>query len=398
MSEQPLLTLKPGREKSLLRRHPWIFSGAVKNISGSPGAGTTMQVVSSRNEFLAQAAWSPESQICGRVWSFDRNETIDYEFFVKRIKNALLFRKNQPSLNQSNAYRLICSEADGLPGIIIDRYDNYLVGQFLSCGAEGWKEGIVSAAMEVTSCKGFYERSDVSVRAKEGLPEQTGLLAGEEPQELIEIIENGIKYLVDVRNGHKTGFYLDQRDNRAALKGYCDEAEVLNCFSYTGGFGAAAHVFGAKKVTNIDSSDTALELAARNMELNGAGQEDYENVRGDVFKLLRKYRKEGRKFDVIVLDPPKFIESKAALQRASRGYKDINMLGLQLLKPGGFLFTFSCSGLMTQDLFGKVVAGAALDVQSDAVIIDRLNQSTDHPCPLSFPEGYYLKGLVIQAK
>ena len=398
MSKQPLLTLKPGREKSLLRRHPWIFSGAVKNVSGNPAHGETVQVVSSRNEFLAWAAWSPESQICGRVWSFEASDTIDQEFFIKRFKQALKIRQSQPSLKETNAYRLICSEADGLPGIIIDRYDDFLVGQFLSCGAEGWKEAIVAAAMDVTGCKGFYERSDASVRGKEGLIEQTGLLTGEEPPELIETIENGIKYLVDVRNGHKTGFYLDQRDNRAALKGYCDGAEVLNCFSYTGGFGAAAHVFGAKKVTNIDSSDNALELAARNMELNGAGQDDYENIRGDVFKILREYRKEGRKFDVIVLDPPKFIESKAALQRASRGYKDINMLGLQLLKPGGFLFTFSCSGLMTQDLFGKVVAGAALDVHSDAVIIDRLNQSTDHPCPLSFPEGFYLKGLVIQAK
>ena len=397
MSGQPILTLKPGREKSLLRRHPWIFSGAVKNVSGDPAPGETIKVVSSKNEFVAAAAWSPESQICGRVWSFDQNETIDCAFFVKRIKQALLLRKNQPSLKQSNAYRLICSEADGLPGVIIDRYDNFLVGQFLSCGAEGWKEGIVSAAMEVTGCKGFYERSDVSVRGKEGLIEKTGLLAGDEPPELIEISENGVKYLVDVRNGHKTGFYLDQRDNRAALQAYCKDAEVLNCFSYTAGFGAAACVAGAKKVINIDASDTALELAARNMELNGAGQNDYENVRGDVFKLLREYRKEGRKFDVIVLDPPKFIESKAALQRASRGYKDINMLGLQLLKPGGFLFTFSCSGLMTQDLFGKVVAGAALDVQSDAVIIDRLGQATDHPCPLSFPEGFYLKGLIIQA-
>ena len=396
MSKQPIITLKPGREKSLLRRHPWIFSGAIASVSGNPGSGDTVAVKSAQNKFLAQASWSPESQIRGRVWSFDGSDFINAEFFKKRLEKAFELRNNLPSLGQSNACRLVASEADGLPGVIIDRYGDDLVGQFASCGAEKWKHEIAAAALDLLDCQGFYERSDVSVRKKEGLPESTGLLAGSEPPAQIQIMENGLQFLVDVRLGHKTGFYLDQRDNRSALKGFCQNAEVLNCFSYTGGFGVAAHKFGARSVINIDSSKEALAVAAQNMRLNGADDHYFTNVRGDVFKLLREYRHEGRQFDVIVLDPPKFIESKAALERASRGYKDINMLALQLVRPGGYLFTFSCSGLMTADLFNKVVAGAALDAGRDASIIQRLSQAADHPTPLSFPEAYYLKGLVLR--
>jgi 23S rRNA (cytosine1962-C5)-methyltransferase len=396
MSKQPIINLKPGREKSLLRRHPWIFSGAIQSVTGNPKPGETVVIKTAQNKFIAQASWSPESQISGRVWTFNGGDYIDQEFLKQRIANAVALREKLPSLQNTDACRLVASEADALPGVIIDRYGDFLVGQFASQGAEKWKREIAAAAMEITGCKGFYERSDVSVRKKEGLPESTGLLAGENPPEQIEISENDLKYLVDIRHGHKTGFYLDQRENRAALQGFCDGAEVLNCFSYTGGFGVAAHKFGAKSVLNVDSSEDALALAAKNMELNGVSEADYTNVRGDVFKLLREYRKEGRQFDVIVLDPPKFIESKASLERASRGYKDINMLALQLIRPGGCLFTFSCSGLMTADLFNKVVAGAALDANREAVIVKRLSQAADHPTPLAFPEGFYLKGLVLK--
>ncbi|MFH1197208.1 MAG: class I SAM-dependent methyltransferase [bacterium] len=390
------IKLKPGREKSLKRKHPWIFSGAIDKVNGNPNNGETVDVFSSRNEWLGKGAYSSESQIRVRMWTFDELNAIDREFFVQKIQSAFQLRKT--ILNtETNAFRIINSESDGLPGLIVDMYAGYLVCQFLSAGAEFWKKEIVNSIQEIIPSKGIYERSDVDVRAKEGLHPITSVLAGEEPPDIFKITENGNKFLVDVKRGHKTGFYLDQRDNRATLAKFAEGKHILNCFSYTGGFSVYALKANAAKVTNIDSSADALSLLDRNIELNNLDKNKNENVEGDVFKILRKYRDENRLFDLVILDPPKFIESKSNLDKAARGYKDINMLAFKILKPGGTLFTFSCSGLMERELFQKVVSDAALDAGRDAKIVNWLTQSSDHPCSLNFPEGLYLKGLICQA-
>lgn len=393
----PQLTLKPGREKSLLRRHPWIFSGAVAGVQGDPGPGGTVEVLAADGAWLARAAWSPQSQISARVWTFDRDEKVGPDFFHRRLERALALRQSLPGLGPSitNTYRLVNAESDGLPGLVIDVYDRWLVVQCLSAGAERWKGEIVAAARALTPwAAGVYERSDVDVRAKEGLAPAAGALAGEAPPELVEVHEHGARFLVDVRAGHKTGFYLDQRDNRAVLADYAAGREVLNCFAYTGGFGVIALKGGAAHVVNLDSSAAALELAGRNFALNGLPASQFTHQTGDAFSVLRQYRDARRQFDLIILDPPKFADSKHQVERAARGYKDINLLAFKLLRPGGRLFTFSCSGAVEPALFQKIVADAAVDAGREARIVQRLSQAPDHPVALNFPEAEYLKGLV----
>lgn len=389
------IILKPNREKSLLRRHPWIFSGAVARIEGKPISGEPVDVVAASGRWLALAAYSPKSQIVGRVWSFSEDEMADQSFFDHRVRRAVESRDGL--LKEGNtAARLINAESDGLPGVIVDRYGDCLVCQFLTAGAEYAREAIVRALVNFFGeMFTIYERSDVDVRSKEGLNDRTGILHGNEPPEWVEIREHDCRYLVDVRRGHKTGFYLDQSVNRLLLGEHASGAEVLNVFSYTGGFGIAALAGGASSVCNVDASQGALDIAARNTELNGF-QERFEQVQGDAFQLLRKFRDQGRQFDIVVLDPPKFAESQSQVERAARGYKDINLLGFKLLRPGGLLFTFSCSGLMPTDLFQKIVADAALDAGCEGQIIGRMTQSPDHPVILSFPEGMYLKGLICR--
>jgi 23S rRNA (cytosine1962-C5)-methyltransferase len=386
--------LKKSREKSVLQRHPWIFSGAIERVEGSPQSGETVTVCSFDRKPLALAAWSPESQIAARVWNFNPETIIDAAFFRTKLQNAISSRSN---IN-SNALRLVAAESDGLPGLIIDRYADWIVCQFLSAGSEHWKDTVVEILQELFPGLSIYERSDVSVREKEGLPSRCGVLAGAEPPEHVEISENGMRLLVDIKGGHKTGYYLDQRDSRAAVRNWANGRDVLNCFSYTGGFGVAALLGGAKHVTQMDSSEPALEIARQNAELNGLDPEASEYLCGDVFKELRKYRDSRRSFDLIILDPPKFVESRSQLAGGARGYKDINLLAFKLLRPGGLLFTFSCSGLMEMPLFHKIVADAALDAGRNAQILAVLNQSPDHPIALSFPEGAYLKGLLCRAE
>lgn len=384
--------LKQGREKSLIRKHPWVFSGAIQKVGGSPLSGETVGVLAAGGQFLGYGAWSPHSQMSVRMWSFS-DDLIGPDFFRKKIREALLLRISPVISPETTGIRLIHSESDGLPGLTVDRYGDYLVCQISSAGADYWRNTLVAILSETIPCRGIFERSDLSVRKKEGLPESVGLRWGEEPPDAIEIYENGRKYHVNIRAGHKTGFYLDQRDNRS-LAAYCSESrDVLDCFSYTGGFAVAALTGGAAHVTLLDSSGPSLALAEVNVRLNRVPESRYMLMEADVFQALRKFRAENRQFDMIILDPPKFIESHNQIDKGARAYKDINMIAMQLLKPGGFLFTFSCSGHMEDSLFQKIVADAALDAGRDLKIIRWLSQAPDHPVIASFPEGKYLKGL-----
>lgn len=380
----------------MLNRHPWIFSGAIKNIEGGCADGDIVTVVDWRGNFLAQGYLNRRSQITVRLLSWIEEETIDRGFFRHRLEQAIAVRRLLQDDPATNAYRLVNAESDFLPGLVVDRYNEYLVTQFLTLGIERWKGEIVSLLGELLPCRGIYERSDVEVREKEGLPPATGLLAGQERPALVHIIENGYRFIVDIKQGQKTGFYLDQRENRQKLARYCRGKTVLNCFAYTGAFAVYAAGGGAKKVVNVESSAEALQLARRNMALNGFDGRDDEYVAGNVFQVLRQYRDEGRSFDLIILDPPKFAYSQSQVQAACRGYKDINLLAMQMLRPGGILFTFSCSGLVSPELFQKVVFGAGVDAGRDVQVIEKLTQGFDHPILLSFPESEYLKGFICR--
>lgn len=387
--------IKHGRDKSVKRKHPWVFSGAVDRTEGKIQNGETVNVISSSGQLIGKGAYSPASQIRVRMWTFNPDEEVNKSFFQNKIISAYELRKQIVDKN-TNSYRLINAENDGLPGIIVDHYADYLSCQFLSSGAEYWKNEVVNLLAEIIKPKSVYERSDSDVRLKEGLPSQKGLLFGEELPEYIEITENNLRFLVDIRNGHKTGFYLDQRDNRMLLSSFVNQKTVLNCFSYTGGFSVYSLKNKAEKVINIDSSLAALDLTSKNVELNNLDTSKIENINEDVFKVLRKFRDEGKTFDLIVLDPPKFAESVSQIQKASRGYKDINLLAMKLLNPGGILFTFSCSGHISADLFQKIISDAALDSGRDVKFIKQMTQSSDHLVSLNFPEGFYLKGLIIK--
>lgn len=380
----------------MLRRHPWIFSGAVSQVEGNPRPGETVDVVSHEGRFLGRGAYSPASQIRVRIWSFDSREEIDEAFFRRRIGDAVDLRESLQLPEQAGAARLVCAESDGLPGTIIDRYGGFIVCQFLSTGAERWKNAVVSHLKTFAGVQGIYERSDVDVRKKEGLRPVRGLLWGEEPQSPVVMEEHGLKFFVDIINGHKTGFYLDQRVNRQLVRAYSSGRDVLNCFSYSGGFGLAALQGNAKSVTNVEDVAGLIGMIDKNLRLNQFGGNRCTNVKADVFKLLRQYEAEGRSFDLVILDPPKFVESQSHLLRASRGYKDINRLAFRLLRPHGLLFTFSCSGLMKMELFQKIVADAAIDAERDAQILQWLGQSPDHPVKLHIPESHYLKGLLTR--
>lgn len=390
------IILAKGREKSLLRRHPWIFSGAIERVEGKPLSGETLDVFDKGGNWLARAAWSADSQIRGRVWTFDRDEQIDQDFFVRRLQQAQLWRNVVAARDDLTGYRLIAGESDGLPGITIDRYDNFLVLQLLSSGAEFQRLNLMNALRECYPECNIYERSDVAVRKKEGLKQVTGLLHGEEPPKLLPIRENGVQILVDIKEGHKTGFYLDQRESRLAASRYVNGKKVLNCFCYTGAFGLFALKGNCKQVVNVDVSQPALDIARQNAELNGFDMSRAEFVRADVFKLLREYREQGEKFDVIIMDPPKFIENKGQLAGGCRGYKDINMLAMQLLNPGGTLLTYSCSGLMESGLFQKILADAALDAKREVQFVEQFTQAADHPVLSTYPEGLYLKGFACR--
>ena len=387
------LILKHGREKSLKRRHPWIFSGAVARIEGAPDAGETIEVRSSAGELLALAAYSPHSQIRARAWTWDELE-IDARFFATRIEDAAAARNALGLQEQASALRLVHGEADGLPGVIADRYAETVVVQLLSAGAERWRDAIADALCGLHGVERIWERSDADVRELEGLKPRSGLLRGKPLPGAPVIEEHGLKFKVEIDAGHKTGFYLDQRDNRLLLRGLAAGKDVLDCFSYSGGFAINALEGGAKSVTAIDSSGLALDMARCNAVLNALPAAEW--IEGDVFQALRRMRDQGRRFDVIVLDPPKFAPTASHADRAARAYKDINLLAFKLLRPGGHLMTYSCSGGVSADLFHKIVAGAAVDAAVAARIENWLHAAADHPVALHFPESEYLKGLLCR--
>jgi 23S rRNA (cytosine1962-C5)-methyltransferase len=388
-----VIRLREGKERSLLRRHPWVFQGSIAR--GGADAGETVRVEADDGRFLAWGAYSPASMIRVRAWSFIESDRIDRAFFERRIATAVALRARLPIA--SDGLRLIHGEADGLPGLIVDRYADVLSAQFLSAGTERWKATIADALLAATGCTRLYERSDASVRGLEGLAPAKGWLRGEGSTE-VTICEHGWHLTVDVAEGHKTGFYLDQRDNRArfaALVRHFGSQRVLNCYCYTGGFSVAALAGGAADVTSVDSSAPALERARAHVALNGFDAARASFVDADVNALLRERLEVGERFDAIVLDPPKFAPTAAHAERAARAYKDINRLALKLLAPSGLLFTFSCSGGISADLFHKIVAGAGIDAGVDGLLLERLAGACDHPTTINFPEGEYLKGLVV---
>jgi 23S rRNA (cytosine1962-C5)-methyltransferase len=386
------IILKPGREKSLLHRHPWIFSGAIQHVQGEPAPGATVDLLSSNGEFLARAAYSPSSQIRARVWTFD-DEPVDAGFLRRRIQGSIHARQAWNLSRDTDAFRLVYAESDRLPGLIVDRYGETLVLQSLTTGSEFWKETIADILLEQTGLSSIYERSDADVRELEGLPPIVRPLRGSPPDQTT-ITEHGLSFAVSLAEGHKTGFYLDQRANRLRVRELAKDRDVLDCFCYTGGFTLNALAGGAKSVLSVDASAGALELGRKNASLNGLPPERQEWLEGDVFLLLRKFRDEGRSFDMIILDPPKFAPTHAQADRAARGYKDINLLAFKLLRAGGLLVTFSCSGGVDAELFQRIVAGAALDAGAEVQIVEHLSQAADHPVALNFPEAAYLKGLV----
>jgi 23S rRNA (cytosine1962-C5)-methyltransferase len=393
----PVLVLQPGRDKSVRQRHPWIFSGGVARVEGDAQAGDTVAVRSHDGEALGHAAYSPRSQIRARLWTTDPAQRVDAAFIAARVEQACAARSALLDADHT-AVRLVHAESDGLPGVIADRYGDTVVLQLSSTGAEHWRDAIVAALAHATGAECVYERSDAEVRALEGLDPRVGVVRGRLPHPLT-VREAGLVYHVDVAGGQKTGFYLDQRDNRALVGAHARGRRVLNAFCYTGGFTLAALAGDAAHVLSIDTAADALALARDNVAANprlDAGRAEWREA--DVFAELRALRNEGRAYDVIVLDPPKFAPTAAHATRASRAYKDINLLGLKLLAPGGLLATFSCSGGVSVDLFQKIVAGAALDAKADASIVARLTASPDHPVALAFPEGEYLKGLLVRKR
>lgn len=390
--------LKRQRAKPVRQRHPWVFSGAIERVEGEPADGDVVDVCDAGRNWLARGFLNRQSQITVRLLTWQQDETVDRSFWRRRLMEAVAARQGLAEDPCTTAYRVVHAESDYLPGLVVDRYGEWLVVQSLALGVERWQEEITDLMAGLLSPRGIYERSDADVRIKEGLAKRAGLVWGEQPPERVEILENGHRFLVDVRQGHKTGFYLDQRETRARAAAFFTGAEVLDVFAYTGAFSVHAVAAHAEQVTLIDSSAAALELAREHIEMarpaGGGARPVY--VEGDAFSVLRGYRARDRRFDAIVLDPPKLAPADRDVQRAARAYKDINLLAFQLARPGGVICTCSCSGVVSAQLFQKIVFGAAVDAGRRAQIIGHLAQGSDHPVALSFPEGAYLKGLVLR--
>jgi 23S rRNA (cytosine1962-C5)-methyltransferase len=392
------LVLKPARDRAVRQRHPWLFSGAISHVDHDAEDGGIADVFSADGEWLARGYLNRRSQLVVRLLSWDKEQLIDDGFWRSRLARAIAGRTALKENHDTTAYRLVNAESDGLPGLVVDCYGDWLVLQVFTLGIERCKHVLVNALVELSEhVRGVYERSDVDVRKKEGLLPLVGRLWGDEPERPVQVLENGYRFLVDLKRGHKTGFYLDQRENRSRLSPcFCDGTEVLNAFAYTGAFGVYALGAGAARVVNVDTSADAVDLARRHIELNGFDRATADFEADDVFSRMRAFRAAGRRFDIVILDPPAFATSRSHIERAARGYKDINWVALQILRRGGVLFTFSCSGFVSRELFQKIVFGAALDAGRDVQIVGQLSQSSDHPVALNFPEAAYLKGLICR--
>jgi 23S rRNA (cytosine1962-C5)-methyltransferase len=394
------IKLKHNREKSLRLRHPWVFAGALEEKDNSLEPGATVDVESESGEWLARGSYNANSQIAIRIWTWKKEQEVDAGFFYRRLSQC--FQQREVLRQRTDAIRIVNAENDGLPGLIVDQYGEYLIVQFLSAGADYWRRTIVDILKQREGIQGVFERSDVDVREKEGLEKKSGNLYGSEPPSEIVIREDGLFFGVDVRAGHKTGFYLDQRENRflfgKIVNSQNRELRILNAFSYTGAFSIVAKRHSCAHLVQVDTSASALCLARRNYELNAISQADDEFLELDVFQALRTFRDTNQKFDFVILDPPKFAFSKYDLPKAARAYKDINWLAMRLLKPQGLLLTFSCSGLVSETFFQQIVFSAAMDAGRNMSILGRMEQASDHPVRLTFPEGSYLKGFILQAE
>ncbi len=391
------IIIKAGKEKQLVRHHPWVFSGAIALREGAPRPGDVVDVLDDGGRFLARGYYNPRSQIVVRLLTWNPDEAIDDAFWYMRLGAAMARREGLGEDPATTAFRLVYAESDGMPGLVVDLYEDWVVVQALTLGIETRKEALTALLREVLAPRGIIERSDVDVRAQEGLPQHAGVLFGEAPDGTVIVRENGLRYAVDLLTGHKTGFYLDQRENRRKVAAYAAGAQMLNAFAYTGGFAVTAGAAGAARVTNLDSSADALREAEANLRRNDLAT-PVESIQGDAFQVLRRLVAEGRQYDLVVLDPPKFAFSRRQVDSATRGYKDINLLAMRLLRPGGTLATFSCSGVVSEDLFQKVVFGASLDAGREVRILERLAQGPDHPVLLTFPEAAYLKGFICRVE
>ncbi|WP_342330061.1 class I SAM-dependent rRNA methyltransferase [Pedobacter sp. FW305-3-2-15-E-R2A2] len=387
--------LKKGKEKAAMLHHPWIFSGAIDKIKGKPLNGEIVKVCSASAEFLAYAYYNDQSRVALRLMEWEESKTIDKEWYQEKLRNAIASRKHLLNAD-TNTCRLVFSEADFLPGLIVDQYADFLSLQILSAGMENVKEEIIALLKEELNPRGIFDKSDAGARKHENLEATQGLLWGETPPEFIEVRENGIAYHINIADGQKSGFYCDQRDNREILAAYSKDKTVLDCFCYSGGFTLNSLKHGAAHVTSVDSSALAIETLAHNLELNGFDAAQQLSIQSDVNKQLRVFKEEGKKFDIVVLDPPKYAPSRSALDRAARAYKDLNRLGMLLLEKGGILATYSCSGAVDMETFKQIIAWAALDAGKEVQIIKQFHQPEDHPVRVSFPEGEYLKGLLLR--
>ncbi len=388
--------LKKGKEKAVLQRHPWVFSGAIDQIKGNPDNGDVVKVYSAKNDFLAYGYFNNQSRVAIRLLAWTEDQIIDEDWYEQKIKQALESRVNLLSKKDTTACRLIFSEADFLPGLIVDQYADFLSVQILSSGIEKAKSIIIEVLVKLLKPKGIFDRSDATARTHEGITAENGLLWGKAPAAFIAVKENGITYHINIAEGQKSGFYCDQRDNRAILANYAEGKTVLDCFAYSGGFTLNAFKKGATSIISVDSSALAIETLNQNIALNKFDKKNHIAIQSDVNKQLRAFKDEGKKFDIVVLDPPKYAPSRSALDRASRAYKDLNRLGLLLLESGGLLATFSCSGAVDIETFKQIIAWAALDAGKEVQVIRQFSQPEDHPLRLSFPEGEYLKGLLVR--